>query len=188
MTSPTQQHQAPVRPVVALPAAVSAEEARVKVARRLPKATELDATLYHHPFLGLVFECTSNRVRIPFRKNTEPAVPEVAYLIVDMVGGSAYLGDPWDEGSFVPIPQAESAVVLGPEARIEEAVAIRSARAVLAGVMARRRRIDTINRADLLVPPLRFGKPNWWVTGRRGERNVEVIVDAITGRHYACSA
>lgn len=187
MTGPA-QHRVSPRPSVALPATITAEQALAKIARRLPKASKLDATLYHHPFLALVFECTSNRVRIPFRGDPRSAVPEVAYLLVDLVGGSAYLGDPWDEGSFMPIPHPESAVVQGPEARIEEAVAIRSARAVLGGVMARRRRIDTINRADLIVPPLRFGKPNWWVTGRRGERRVEVIVDAITGRHYACSA
>lgn len=187
MTNPVQQRHGSLRPLVALPAAVSAEQARATVARRLPQALDLDAALYHHPFLGLVFECSSSRVRIPFRKDTDPPAPAIAHLIVDLVGGSAYLGDPWNDDSFEPIQQADTAI-RGPAARIEEATAIRSARAVLAGVMTRQRRIDTISRADLLGPPVRYGKPNWWVTGRRGERSVEVIVDAISGRHYACSA
>lgn len=177
-------------PLLVWPATVSAEQARARVARRLPEPVDLDARLYHHPFLGLVFECRTTPP--PWRRlaarRPEP-VPMLAHVVVDLVGGRAYLSDPWDETCFVTAEQAaEPTGLRGPQPVVDEETAVRAGRAVLAGVLLRRRRLDTVGRAELLEPPLRFGKPNWWVTGRRGDRRVEVIVDALTGRHYACSA
>lgn len=173
------------RPKVAVAASISAEQARITVARRLREPTDLDATLYHHPFLGVVFTCRTSHVPLPGKGC--PA-PMLAYLVVDLVGGLAYLSDPWDESCFVPLEPTDATTrIRGPEPQVEQAVALSSARAVLAGAVLRRRRLDIVAHAELLESPVLFGKPNWWVTGRRGDNRVQVIVDATTGRHYACS-
>jgi hypothetical protein len=113
----------------------------------------------------------------------------LAHVVVDLVGGRAFLSDPWDESCFRPADECGEADGLrGPAPVVAEDEAVRAGRAVLAGVLLRRRRLDTVGRAELHEPPLLFGKPNWWVTGQRRERKVEVIVDALSGRHYACSA
>ena len=39
-----------------------------------------------------------------------------------------------------------------------------------------------------LREPLLFGKPNWWLTGTKDGRPVEIILDGLTGRHYALKA
>jgi hypothetical protein len=176
------------------PVAVPAEEAVRKVARRLPEQVPLAAHLYHHPFVGLVFVC-----RPPARRALRRGgrAPVLGHVVVDLVAGRAFLSDPWDEDSFVTREAALEAVafdadpvapsVRGPAPRITETEAVEAARALLAGVLVRRRRLDPVGRAELHAPPVYFGKPNWWVTGKRGERAVEVVVDALNGRHYACS-
>ena len=192
---------APLRPATAgqdlvWPAAVPAEQAVRKVARRLPERVPLTARLYHHPYVGLVFVCRPSAGRFPRRATRAPVV---GHVVVDLVCGRAFLSDPWDEDSFTTReaaleataatgdPDATPVPVHGPAPRITDEAAVRAGRALMVGALVRRRRLDPLGPAELHATPVHFGKPNWWVTGRRGERAVEVIVDALSGRHYACA-
>ncbi|GAB3045052.1 hypothetical protein [Sediminivirga luteola] len=78
--------------------------------------------------------------------------------------------------------------IADPEPRLGVAEAEASARRLIDSVLIRRRRWAERTEPRLMDGPLVFGKPNWWVTGTRRGRRVEVIVDALTGRHYAFSA
>lgn len=78
--------------------------------------------------------------------------------------------------------------IADPEPRLGVAEAEASARRLIDSVLIRRRRWAERAEPRLMDSPLVFGKPNWWVTGTRRGRKVEVIVDALTGRHYAFSA
>lgn len=192
MTSTLPRSPATSREDLVWPTAVTPEQAVRKVARRLTERVPLTARLYHHPFVGLVFVSRARAGRFSRRAHRAPVA---AHVVVDLVSGRAFLTDPWDEDSFTTrqaaLDQAalptDAAPVHGPAARITEDTAVQAGRALLAGALARRRRLDSPGPADLHSPPVHFGKPNWWVTGTRGDRAVQVIVDGITARHYACS-
>lgn len=182
-------------PDLVWPVAYPADRAIRKVTRRLAEPIDLSADLYHHPFLGFAFVCRAPARRFPWQR---PGVPALAHVVVDLVGGRAFLGDAWEEDSFTTrtvalraagheVPAGQSSAPPGPAPRITQAVAEERGRALLAGVLARRRRLDPVGTVDLFAPPVYFGKPNWWVCGRRGDHVVEVIVDALSGRHYVCS-
>jgi hypothetical protein len=176
------------------PAVVTAEEAVRKVARRLPEQIPLAAHLYHHPFVALAFVCRPSARR--WLRRAERA-PMLGHVVVDLVAGRAFLSDPWDESSFITrdaalaagLPDADRGApsVHGPAPRISEADAVEAGRALLTGVLVRRRRLDSVGGVELHASPVPVGKPNWWVTGRGEKRHVEVVVDALNGRHYACS-
>lgn len=181
-------------------AVVPAQQAIRKVARRVTEPVDLTARLYHHPFLGLVFVCRPlppRLPRLPGRSARVGTAPVAAHVAVDLVSGRAYLADPWDDDSFTSLGAALDAAgqhgapagnpVNGPAPRIEDQGALDAGRRLLAGALARRRRLDGLGPAELHTPPVRFGKPNWWVTGQCGQRRIEVIVDGLSGRHYVCS-
>ena len=179
-----------LQPEFAWPVKFSDHEARALVNRRLKEHTELMATLYHHPFLGLVFQ-GQNRppsVFLRARKFRMPSELVRAHVLVDLVGGRAYLSDAWEPDEFVAIRHLdETSTITDPEPQVSDAAAMRAARALLAGVALRRRQIHPIADLELVKPPIRLGKPNWWVTNRDPNGSTEVIVDGITGRHYAFS-
>ncbi|WP_154402213.1 hypothetical protein [Ornithinimicrobium cavernae] len=183
-------------PELVWPAVVAPEDAIRTVARRLHPGVDLAARLYHHPFLGMMFLCGAPVRR--FRSRTG-AGQVLAAVVVDLVGGRAYLSDPWNDEDFttraaalgVAGPAATTrgaAPVRGPAPRLREAEAVAAGRSLLPGVLARRRRLDPVGPAELAAPLIYFGKPNWWVTGRDGDRSIEVVVDALSGRHYVASA
>ncbi|GGK79669.1 hypothetical protein [Ornithinimicrobium pekingense] len=179
------------------PAVVPAEAAVRTVARRLPPGAQLSARLYHHPFAGMAFLCGTDTRRSRW---LAPARPLLASVLVDLVSGRAFLTDPWDADELTTRAAALSAssgdalwseaapVLRDPAPRVTEDEAVAAGHALLPGLLARRRRLDLLERAELTQTPVRFGKPNWWVTGRSGERTVEVVVDALSGRHYVRSA
>ncbi|MDO5738648.1 MAG: hypothetical protein Q4P07_00700 [Ornithinimicrobium sp.] len=178
------------------PAAVPPEVAVRTVARRLQPGVDLTARLYHHPFLGMMFLCGADTGRLRRRVT---AGPILAAVVVDLVSGRAFLSDPWNKEDFTTrdvalravtagSPEGTTVAVRGPAPRLTEAEAIEAGRALLPGLLARRRRLDRLGAARLAGPPVQFGKPNWWVTGRHGERHIEVVVDALSGRHYVSSA
>lgn len=179
------------------PASVSAEAAMRTVARRLAPGAELTARLYHSPFLGMMFLLDPDERRSRWRA---PSGPVLAAVVVDLVSGRAFLTDPWSEADLITRGQAVDPVDPGcpvpttgpaprdPTPRVSEAEALGAGRALLPGLLARRRRLDALGAAELTGPPTRFGKPNWWVTGQADGRVVEVVVDALSGRHYARSA
>ncbi|RIK14452.1 MAG: hypothetical protein DCC50_11175 [Acidobacteria bacterium] len=179
------------------PVAVPAEAAVRTVARRLPPGTELTARLYHHPFLGMMFLLDTEKHRSRWRPRARPVL---AAVLVDLVSGRAFLTDPWNAEDLTTRAEALAAASSGhvdavtspapraPAPRLTEEDAVAAGRALLPGLLARRRRLDALGAAELTGPPTRFGKPNWWVTGQAGGRMVEVVVDALSGRHYARSA
>ncbi|GAA4479696.1 hypothetical protein GCM10023190_23260 [Enteractinococcus fodinae] len=178
-------------PELAWPVKFSAGEARALVNRRLKQRTDLKATLYHHPFLGLVFQGQQHRPGwLSSMVRTQQRVELVrAHVLVDLVGGRAYLSDAWKTEDFVALnPGDEPNLISDPEPQVDEATAIGAARSILAGVVLRRRKITAIGALELVETPLRLGKPNWWVTDQSDNGSVEVIVDGITGKHYAFSA
>lgn len=184
-------------PELVWPAAVTAEEAVRKVARRLPDGAGagLTARLYHHPFMGMLF--LSGTVPGRSWRRRAPGAAALMPVVVDLVSGRAFLSDPWVEEDFTTRESAlratdarvddPSSQVQGPAPRLTEGEADAAGRALLAGVLLRRRRLSPTTPAELVAPPVCFGKPNWWVTGRNGDRTVEVVVDALSGRHYVCS-
>lgn len=179
-----------LKPELAWPVKFSAEEARTVVKRRLKTRTHLKTTLYHHPFLGLVFqsENPSTSIFTKIRGRQHPPGLIRAHVLVDLVGGRAYLSDAWDVKEFVAIrPTEQTSALQDPEPVVDETAAIRAARAILAGVVLRRRKLSSITDLELIEPPIRLGKPNWWVTSEDARKATEVIVDGITGKHYAFS-
>lgn len=179
-----------LQPELAWPVKFSNEEALALVNRRLKERVRLKATLYHHPFLGLVFQGQQHRPRFFSRARRQRETKELirAHVLVDLVGGRAYLSDAWETRDFVAFRQGdEVSPIRDPEPQVEEATAIHAARAILAGVVLRRRRIAAVNDLEIVEPPVRLGKPNWWVTNRDTRGSTEVIVDGITGNHYAFS-
>ena len=184
------------------PVAVPAEHAVRTVARRLPAGAQLTARLYPHPFLGVMFLCGTGEARRP-RWRRASGGPLLAAVVVDLVSGRAFHTDPWVEDDLVtrgaaheaaapsigsPADSSAAPAVRDPRPRITTEEAVEAARALLPGLLARRRRLDPVGAAELTGPPVRFGKPNWWVSGRSEGRTVEVVVDALSGRHYVKSA
>lgn len=179
------------------PAAVSAEAAVRTVARRVPSGAELSARLYHHPFLGVAFLLDTDEHRSWWRAAARPVL---AAVVVDLVSCRAFLTDPWNaedlttradalaSGPSGDVGAMTTAAPRDPAPRHTQAEAVEAGRALLPGLLARRRRLDALAPAELAGPPVTFGKPNWWVTGRAGGRTVEVVVDALSGRHYVRSA
>lgn len=175
--------------------AVPAEAAVRTVARRLSTGADLAAQLYHHPFLGVTFTIRQRERRSWLRGTAATSAPTlIAAVAVDLVGGRALLTDPWDPADLTDRATAVATtpgygVATGsaprsPAPRVTEEEAVDAARALLPGLLARRRRLEPLSPAELTAPPVRFGKPNWWVTGHSGGRDVQVVVDALSGRHY----
>src|SRR5690625_7116741 len=78
-----------LRPELAWPVKFSAQEARTLVNRRLKTRVPLKTTLYHHPFLGLVFQSGKPSPGIFPITSRWRQPPELirAHVLVDLVGG-----------------------------------------------------------------------------------------------------
>lgn len=196
MTTAGSERARTAPPDLVWPVAVPSEVAVRTVARRLHPGVDLTARLYHHPFLGMMFLCGAPVRRF---RSRAAAGQVLAAVVVDLVGGRPYLSDPWNDEDFTtraaalgvggPTATALGAVpVRGPAPRLGEAEAVAAGRSLLPDVLARRRRLDPVGPTELAAPPVYFGKPNWWVAGRDGDRSIEVVVDALNGRHYVASA
>lgn len=173
----------PAAPRLAWPVAVDADQALRTVTSRLgPGAAggadvDLSARMVLHPMLAVEF--------VWHRRRREGA----AHALVDLVGGRAFVVEPWTEVPFVPVGEMaeleETAELEPPAPQVPVEEAVRTARQLLAGVLLRRRRLGSASAFELRREPLCVGKPNWWVSGTAAGRRVEVIVDAVSGRHYA---
>src|SRR5699024_3511688 len=140
-----------LRPDLAWPVKFSAQEARTVVNRRLKKRADLKSTLYHHPFLGLVFQSGERRAS-GFPSIGRRQKPELiqAHVLVDLVGGRAYLADAWDHREFVAInPKDQTTGLRDPEPLLDEPTALGAARAVLAGVVLRQRKFAALPDLEL---------------------------------------
>lgn len=165
-------------PTVAWPVNISRDQALDWVGRKLSGARDVQAELYHSPMLGVVFES---------RRGLEPA--EQVYVIVDLVGGRAYAAEPWDGIAFEPLGAApQDGTTTAPARVLTDEQGEASARQLVQSLLLRTRRLGGPRRVERVGSLLCFGKPNWWITGSNRDRQVEIIVDAVTGRHYALSA
>lgn len=180
-------------PAVAWPVRVTHERAVAWLRRRVPGVADASAQLYHHPMLA-----TSYEVR---RRDGSAS----AHALVDLVGGRAYATEPWEHIAFVPIAEAgageapaaggaddrtgaSGGAISAPRRVLGDEQGERAARNLVRSVLLRGRRLGSPGRLHPLREPLLFGKPNWWLTGTTEGRPVEIILDGLTGRHYALKA
>ena len=180
-------------PAVAWPVRVTHERAVAWLRRRVPGVADASAQLYHHPMLA-----TSYEVR---RRDGSAS----AHALVDLVGGRAYATEPWEHIAFVPIAEAgageapaaggaddrtgaSGGAISAPRRVLGDEQGERAARNLVRSVLLRGRRLGSPGRLHPLREPLLFGKPNWWLTGTTDGRPVEIILDGLTGRHYALKA
>lgn len=170
-------------PEVVWPLRITEDQARVWAARRLPRLREACFELYYHPMAGVQFA---------WRRRRGGAIR--AHALVDLVGGRAYASEPWDGISFVPLrtedadAMTHSSSACGTQPRLTCDEAESAARKLIDSVLLRRRRLDSSGTLQRVGEVLCFGKPNWWVTGQVEGRDVEVVVDGLTGNHYAFRA
>lgn len=176
-------------PTLAWPTRIDETRALTWLRKRLPGIEDARAQLYHHPMLAVAYEV---------RKRDESAT---AHAIVDLVGGRAYGADPWEHITFVPIAEAKAAArgaggaepsaagsVTDPVRALDDERAERAARDLVRSFLLRGRRLGAPGKLHPLQEPFLFGKPNWWLTGTREGKPVEIILDGLTGRHYALRA
>ena len=165
-------------PMVAWPVQISQSYVLDWVRRRLPGAQQVRTDLYHHPMMGVAF-----RWRRPL------AQPMLAHALVDLVGGRAFAADHWEDIVFQPMEDVPfSTSITSPKRLISDDDARDSARRLINGVLLRRRRLDVAGRLEEIEDPLVFGKPNWWVQATHGDKDVEVVIDGLSGNHYVFSA
>lgn len=169
-------------PTVAWPALIDEARALAWLRKRLSGVEGARARLYHHPMLAASYEV---------RRRTGSAS---AHALVDLVGGRAYAAEPWHHIRFVPMNSAASATG-SPDGALTDPVRVlddvrgeRAARDLVRSILLRDRRLGAPGRLHPLGEPLVFGKPNWWLTGTRRGKPVEIILDGLTGRHYALKA
>lgn len=170
-------------PAVAWPALIDEARALAWLRKRLPGIADAQARLYHHPMLAASYEV---------RRRSGSAT---AHALVDLVGGRAYAAEPWEHIRFVPLAVADTTGEAGAPGALTDPVRVlddargeRAARDLVRSILLRGRRLSAPGRLHLLRDPLVFGKPNWWLTGTRGGKPVEIILDGLTGRHYALKA
>lgn len=147
------------------------------VRRRLPGARDVELSMYHHPMMAVEFEWTRRR-RDPIWIN----------VLVDLVGGRAYASEPWEASAFEPLQHDDARSAHPPVRQVSDAQAEENALRLADSLLLRRRRLDSAGRLRRRGELMYVGKPNWWITGRQGGRRVEIVLDALTGRHYAFSA
>lgn len=186
-TSPQRAGVSAPAPTLAWPTRIDEARARAWLRKRLSGVEDVRAELYHHPMLAVSYEV---------RKRDGSAT---AHAIVDLVGGRAYGAEPWEHIAFVPIAEAVAGAraasgtatpgtVTDPVRVLDDARAERAARDLVRSFLLRGRRLGAPGRLHPLREPLLFGKPNWWLTGTREGKPVEIILDGLTGRHYALKA
>ncbi|WP_198392368.1 hypothetical protein [Brevibacterium yomogidense] len=201
--SPQQARVGAPAPTLAWPTRIDETRALAWLRKRQSGIEDARAQLYHHPMLAAAYEV---------RKRDESAT---AHAIVDLVGGRAYGAEPWDHITFVPIAEAKATAratngathaggagasgtvgsespaagtVTDPVRVLDDARAERAARDLVRSFLLRGRRLGAPGKLHPLREPFLFGKPNWWLTGTREDKPVEIILDGLTGRHYALRA
>jgi hypothetical protein len=185
-------------PTVAWPALIDEARALAWLRKRLSGVEDARAQLYHHPMLAASYEV---------RRRSGSAS---AHALVDLVGGRAYAAEPWGHIRFIPLEvarrtggtaaaettaaaaaaasDASERTLTDPVRVLDDVRGEHAARTLVRSVLLRGRRLGSPGRLHPLGEPLVFGKPNWWLTGTRGGKPVEIILDGLTGRHYALKA
>ena len=152
------------------------------VRRKLPKARELQMSLYYHPMMGFEFGWDVRRGK--FNKIS---------ILVDLVSGRAFAAAPWDDSSF-ELPATE--VLAGNDhpllserkAEVSAEQARAAAKSVAQVIVMRKQRFAASGNMRSTAQDVYFLKPNWWITGSHRGRPLELILDGVTGKHYVFSA
>jgi|SRR5690625_2731351 len=148
--------------------------------RKLPKARDLEISLYYHPMLGCEFDWHGPRGKL-IKIN----------ILVDLVSGRAFAASPWTNESFEAPEmqlQADNAhAISAPEPSIELTKAKDTARSVAHVLVTRKRRFVGVGHLAKITRDVHFLKPNWWITGSHRGRDLELTLDGVTGKHYVFS-
>lgn len=159
---------------------LSRGEALKWVNRKLPRAREVRASLYYHPMLGCEFDWTGPRGKL-IKIN----------ILVDLNSGRGFAAAPWTTANFttraVDVMRDNAHSIRTPEPQVALDQARQTARSVAQVLVTRKRRFGGVGTLQLNDREVSFVKPNWWVTGENGGRDLELILDGITGRHYVFS-
>lgn len=159
---------------------VTDEDAQKWVQRKLPRARRVGTSLYYHPMLGQEFDWRGPRGKL-IKVN----------VLVDLVSGRGFVSTPWKPENFTA-PERELQLknahsITAPEPRIGLAEARNTARSVARFLVTRKRRFGGVGTLSDESREVLFGKPNWWVTGEHQGRDLELILDGVSGKHYVFS-
>lgn len=159
---------------------VDREDALKWMRRKLPKARDVEMSLYYHPMLGCEFDWHGPRGKL-IKIN----------ILVDLVSGRAFAASPWTNESFDAPEmqlQADNAhAISAPEPSIDISKAKETARSVAHVLVTRKRRFGGVGNLAKATRDVHFLKPNWWITGGHRGRDLELILDGVTGKHYVFS-
>lgn len=150
------------------------------VQRKLSKARNVETSLYYHPMLGCEFDwygTTGKLIKIN--------------ILVDLVSGRGFAAAPWHEQTLgLPekvLQDQNDHAVSSPEVCIDMATARQTARSIAQVLVTRKRRFGGVGVLSAETRDVPFLKPNWWVTGEHRGRELELILDGVTGKHYIFS-
>ncbi|SLM89329.1 hypothetical protein [Brevibacterium yomogidense] len=202
-------------PSLAWPAWITHDRAIAWLRRRVPGAADVRAQLYHHPMLATSYEVrkrggsASAHALVDLVGGrayaTEPwehvAFVPIAEAEAGLAAGAASTagrvpagtsassegGGASGEGRREPAGTS-AAGISAPRRILDDERGERVARDLVRSVLLRGRRLGPPGRLHPLREPLLFGKPNWWLTGTKDGRPVEIILDGLSGRHYALKA
>ena len=212
MTAPSQQTVGTASdaaaPTVAWPALIDEARALAWLRKRLSGVEDARAQLYHHPMLAASYEVrrrsgsASAHALVDLvggRAYAAEPWEHIRFIPMEVArrtGGTA--AAELSPAGASPGTTAAAAATSGmgethgaltdPVRVLDDVRGEHAARTLVRSILLRGRRLGAPGRLHPLGEPLVFGKPNWWLTGTRGGKPVEIILDGLTGRHYALKA
>ena len=214
MTSASQRTagtaQGSAAPAVAWPALIDEVRALAWLRKRLTDLEDPRARLYHHPMLAASYEvrrrsgsATAHALVDLVGGRAYAAEPWEHIAFVPLAeakrtGGmraetvptnrTPAAGESDAAGEAASSTEATGGALTDPVRVLDDVRGERAARDLVRSVLLRGRRLGPPGQLHPLGEPLVFGKPNWWLTATRDGKPVEIILDGLTGRHYALRA
>lgn len=156
---------------------VTADQAWALVQAKAPGLRRGGEQLRHHPFAGFVHTFAVPRFRNPLRQ-------ERMNTLVDRYTGKAFITDPWP-ALAAPDPAARRHEVNDPGWNSTSFATARRRAARLVGTVAMRHlRLAQNPRVREEESHELVWKPNWLLTGELQDRQVRILVDALSGGYY----
>ena len=207
--------QGSAAPAVAWPALVDEARALAWLRKRLTGLEDARARLYHHPMLAASYEvrrrsgsATAHALVDLVGGRAYAAEPweHIDFLPLAEAKRSGGMraggmraeaartdrtpaaGGPGTAGQAASAVEGTGGALADPVRVLDDVRGERAARDLVRSVLLRGRRLGPPGRLHPLGEPLVFGKPNWWLTATRDGKPVEIILDGLTGRHYALRA